>query len=99
MIAVSKSLRPALWFCACNLLAAALAAQCSNPTTLSTQPINAGSVTFSDANALSASMVINQNGVGSASVSMVAGNCIQLVNGFSATAGSAAIDRKSTRLN
>jgi hypothetical protein len=76
----------ALWFCACNALAAALSAQCSNPTSVPNQTISSGAVNYSDNNALSASNVIIN---GSAGVTFVAGNCIQLLPGFHATAGSA----------
>jgi hypothetical protein len=83
---VATPIRLALWFCAFNLLAAALAAQCSNPTQVPNQTISSGAYTFSDSNALSASgVVIN----GSASVTFTAGNCIQLLPGFDAKAGSA----------
>jgi hypothetical protein len=79
--------RPALWFCACNLLAAALAAQCSNPTQVPNQTDTSGTYNYSDNNALSASSVVVS---GSASMTLVAGNCIQLLPGFHATAGTAA---------
>src|SRR5271157_4548987 len=78
--------RPALCFCACNLLAAVLAAQCSNPTQVPNQTISSGTVNYSDPNALSASNVVIN---GSASVTFYAGNCIQLLPGFHATAGTA----------
>ncbi len=78
--------RPALWFCASNLLAAVLAAQCSNPTQVPNQTISSGTVNYSDNNALAASNVIIN---GSASVTFVAGNCIDLQPGFHATAGTA----------
>lgn len=93
MRAASKSrrvagilVRPALWFCACNLLAAVLAAQCSNPTQVPNQTISSGTYNFPDNNALTASNVVIN---GSASVTFVAGNCIQLLPGFHATAGTA----------
>lgn len=86
---VEKTLvRPAFWFCACNLLAATLAAQCSNPTQVPNQTDNSGSYNYSDNNALSASNVVVN---GSASMTFIAGNCIQLLPGFHATAGTAAI--------
>src|SRR5215471_10483861 len=82
----SALVRPALWFCACNLLAAALPAQCTNPTQIPNQTISSGSPTFSDNNALEATGVaIN----GSASVTFFAGHCIHLGPGFRATAGTA----------
>jgi hypothetical protein len=77
---------PALCFCACNVLAAALAAQCSNPTLVPNQTISSGTTNYSDNNALSASSVVIN---GSASVAFAAGNCIQLLPGFHATAGTA----------
>jgi hypothetical protein len=84
---VAKTLvRPALWFCACTLMAAALAAQCSNPTQVPNQTISSGTTSYSDNNALAASNVIVN---GSASVTFVAGNCIDLQPGFHATAGTA----------
>ncbi len=82
----SALIRPALWFCACNLLAAALTAQCTSPTQIPNQTISSGTYTFSDNNALQAnSVTIN----GSASVTFLAGNCIHLGPGFRATAGTA----------
>jgi hypothetical protein len=77
---------PVLWFCASNLLVAVLAAQCTNPTQVPNQTISSGSPTFSDNNALKATGVIVN---GSASVTFVAGNCIELGPGFRATAGTA----------
>jgi hypothetical protein len=82
---VSALYRPALWLSACHLLVAALAAQCMNPTQVPNQTISSGTATYSDNNALRAiDVVIN----GSANVSFVAGNCIELKPGFSATAAS-----------
>ena len=78
--------RTALWFCAPNLLVAVLAAQCSNPTQVPNQTISSGTYNFPDNNALAASNVIIS---GSASVTFVAGNCIDLQPGFRATAGTA----------
>ncbi|MBI4873846.1 MAG: hypothetical protein HY822_04340, partial [Acidobacteria bacterium] len=78
--------RPALWFCASHLLAAPLAAQCTNPTQIPNQTISSGTASFADNNALAATGVVVS---GSASVSFVAGNCIQLGPGFRATAGTA----------
>ena len=76
----------ALRFCGDNLLVAALAAQCSNPTQVPNQTISSGTYNFPDDNALSATNVIND----SASVTFVAGNGIQLHPGFHAIAGLAA---------
>ncbi len=76
----------ALWFCASNLVVAAQAAQCSNPTRVPNQTISSGTVSYTDNNQPAASNVIIQ---GSASVSFVAGNCIHLQPGFHATAGTA----------
>jgi hypothetical protein len=83
----SASIRPALWFCACNLLAAALAAQCPAPVTpvLTNQTVTSGTATYSDTNALSTNAVIN----GSANITLYAGRCIELQPGFHATAGTA----------
>jgi len=50
------------------------------------QTISSGTATFADNNALSASAVVIN---GSASVTFVAGNCIQLLPGFHAKAGTA----------
>jgi hypothetical protein len=75
--------QPALWFCACNLLAAALSAQCTNPTpVLTNQTVSSGTATYSDNNALTTNATIN----GSASITLFAGNCIDLVAGFHAKA-------------
>src|SRR5271157_1629577 len=85
---VEKTLvRLALWFCACNLLAAALSAQCPSPVTpvLTNQTVSSGTNTYTDTNALSTNAVIN----GSASVTLFAGHCIELQPGFHATAGTA----------
>ena len=81
------TVRLALWFCACNLMAAVLAAQCSNPTQVPNQTISSGTANYSDNNALAASSVVIN---GSASVTFLAGNCIDLQPGFHATAGTAA---------
>ncbi|HEX5431886.1 MAG TPA: IPT/TIG domain-containing protein [Bryobacteraceae bacterium] len=80
-------MRLAIWFCACNLVAAALSAQCSNPTQVPSQTVSSGAYNYSDNNALSASSVVIN---GSASMTFAAGNCIQLLPGFDATAGTAA---------
>jgi hypothetical protein len=80
-------LRAAFWFCASNLLAAALAAQCTNPTpVLTNQTVSSGSANYRDNNALDTNAIIN----GSASLAFVAGHCIDLQTGFHATAGTAA---------
>ena len=76
--------RPALWFCACNLLAATLAAQCSNPTQVPNGTYTSGDHSYTDNNALSASNFVLSFG---ASATFVAGNCIQLLPDFQATAG------------
>ncbi|MGB7723152.1 MAG: chitobiase/beta-hexosaminidase C-terminal domain-containing protein, partial [Bryobacteraceae bacterium] len=81
------TVRLALWFCACNLMAAVLAAQCSNPTQVPNQTISSGTANYSDNNALAASSVVIN---GSASVTFLADNCIDLQPGFHATAGTAA---------
>ncbi|MEO8595981.1 MAG: IPT/TIG domain-containing protein, partial [Candidatus Solibacter sp.] len=82
----SVRIRPALWFCACNLLAAALTAQCTNPTpVLTNQTVSSGVATYSDNNALTTNAIIN----GSASITLSAGLCIELTTGFHATAGTA----------
>src|SRR5208283_681955 len=81
---VSKILvRPALWFCACNVLAAALAAQCTNPTQVPNGTYTSGDHSQVDNNALSAANVALS---GSATATFVAGNCIQLLPGFHASA-------------
>lgn len=77
---------PTLWFCASNLLAAALAAQCTSVTQVPNQTISSGTVCYSNNGTLTATDVsIN----GSASVNFVAGQSIHLGPGFHATAGSA----------
>lgn len=81
------TVRLVLWFCACNLVATILAAQCSNPTQVPNQTISSGTPSFTDTNALAASNVVIN---GSASVTFHAGNCIDLQPGFHATAGTAA---------
>jgi hypothetical protein len=93
MAAASKSLtvprilvRSALWFCACNVLAAVLAAQCSNPAQVPNGTYTSGDHSATDNNALSASSFVIS---GSATATFVAGNCIQLLPGFHATAGTA----------
>jgi hypothetical protein len=58
----------------------------TNPTQVPNQTISSGTWNFSDNNALAASNVVIS---GSASVTFVAGNCIDLQPGFHATAGTA----------
>jgi hypothetical protein len=90
MRAASKSrgvaVRAARWFCACNLLAAALAAQSPCPGSITAVPNGsyaAGDHSQVDNNALStASFTLS----GSATATFVAGNCINLGTGFRATA-------------
>ncbi|HWQ55153.1 MAG TPA: chitobiase/beta-hexosaminidase C-terminal domain-containing protein [Bryobacteraceae bacterium] len=74
---------PALWVCATNLLAAALAAQCTNVTQVPNQTISSGTSCYSNNGTLTATGVtIN----GSASVNFVAGQSIHLGPGFRAEA-------------
>lgn len=87
MSAPLKSLRTLLWFCACNLLAAAAGAQCSNPAQIPNQTDSSGSYVYTGSAAWSASGVAVDGG---ASMTVVASNCIQLLPGFNATAGTAA---------
>ena len=76
--------RTALWFCASNLLASALAAQCTSPTQVSDGTYTTGDHSASSDNALkAASFVIG----GSATATFFAGHCIELDPGFHATAG------------
>jgi hypothetical protein len=83
---LSVLVRPALWFCACNLLAAALAAQCTNVSQVPDQTISSGTSCYSNNDMLTAAGVtIN----GSASVTFVAGHTVHLMPGFRATAGTA----------
>ena len=49
---LSALIRPALWFCACNLLAAAMAAQCTNPTQVPNGAYTSGDHSQVDNNAL-----------------------------------------------
>ena len=78
---------PALWFCACNLLSAALSAQCTNPTQVPNQTISSGApVAYTDPNALSSSAVVVN---GSGSLTLTADKCIQLLPGFDAKGGTA----------
>ena len=79
----SALIRPALWFCACNLLAAALSAQCTNPTQVPNGTYTSGDHSQVDNNALSATNFVVSGG---ASATFSAGNCIQLLPGFHASA-------------
>jgi hypothetical protein len=79
--------RPAFWCCACNLLATILAAQCQGPTNVPNGTYTSGDHSQVDNNALSAGSFALS---GSATATFVAGNCIQLLNGFSAQNGTAA---------
>ena len=90
MRAASKSrgvskipVRRVLWFCACNLLAATLAAQCTNPTQVPNGTYTSGDHSATDNNALSASSFAIS---GSATATLVAGNCIQLLPNLHASA-------------
>ena len=83
---VQGLLRPALGCFAFHLLAAVLAAQCTNPTQVPNQTISSGTTSYTDNNALKATQVTVN---GSASVAFVAGSCIELGPGFRATAGTA----------
>jgi hypothetical protein len=95
MRAASKSrgmspilIRPALWFCACHLLAAALTAQCTNPAQVPNGIYTSGDHSATDNNALSASNLVISGG---ATATLVAGNCIQLLPGFHASAMGATV--------
>ena len=86
---VSKILiRPALWFCACNLLAATLAAQCTNPTQVPNGTYTSGDHSATDNNALAASSFAVSGG---ATATFAAGNCIHLAPGFRANAVGASV--------
>ncbi|HTS65994.1 MAG TPA: putative Ig domain-containing protein [Candidatus Acidoferrales bacterium] len=75
-------------FCAGTVLAAGLAAQpCSSPTPVPNGAYTSGDHSQVDNNALSAGNFVLS---GSATATFAAGNCIQLLPGFHATAGSAA---------
>lgn len=75
--------RPALWFCACNLLTAALSAQCTSVSQVPNGTISSGTPCYSNNDTLTAAGVtIN----GSAKVTFVAGKTIRLTPGFRATA-------------
>jgi hypothetical protein len=78
--------RPALSFCAANLIVAMLAAQCIDVTQVPNQTISSGTVCYSNNDTLTASGVIVN---GSASVTFFAGHTIHLTPGFRATAGTA----------
>ena len=83
---VSAVVWPALWFCAWNLLATALAAQCTNVSQVPNQTISSGTSCYSNNDTLTAAGVtIN----GSASVTFVGGHTVHLAPGFHATAGTA----------
>jgi hypothetical protein len=86
-VVTAKALvRPALWFCALNLLMSVLGAQCTNPTQVPNGTYTSGDHSATANNALSAaSFVIS----GSATATFVAGHCIELSPGFRATAGTA----------
>jgi hypothetical protein len=75
--------RQALWFCACNLLTAALSAQCTSVSQVPNGTISSGTPCYSNNDTLTAAGVtIN----GSAKVTFVAGKTIRLTPGFRATA-------------
>ncbi|MDE3166012.1 MAG: malectin, partial [Acidobacteriota bacterium] len=78
--------RPALWFCASNLLATVVAAQCTNVSQVPNQTISSGTSCYSNNDTLTAAGVIIN---GSASVTFVAGHTVHLTPGFHATAGTA----------
>jgi Divergent InlB B-repeat domain len=84
----SALLRPALWFCACNLLATAVAAQCTNPTQVPNGTYTSGDHSQVDNNALSASNFAVSSG---ATATFVAGNCIHMAPGFRANAAGATV--------
>lgn len=75
--------RPALWFCACALLATAMSAQCTNPTQVPNGTYTSGDHSQVDNNALSASSFAVSQG---ATATFAAGNCIHLGPGFRANA-------------
>jgi hypothetical protein len=77
--------RPVLWFCACNLLTAILAADCSSlsPRGVPDGTYTSGDHSQVDGNALSAA---NVGLSGGATATFVAGNCIQLLPNFHASA-------------
>src|SRR6266545_155815 len=75
--------RAALCFCACNLLAAALAAQCPSPVGLTPdQNVTSGTNTWRSNGSFKAT---NYTVSGSASVTFVSGQCIELAPNFHAT--------------
>jgi hypothetical protein len=81
--AAKTAARPALWLCACNLLTAALSAQCTSVSQVPNGTISSGTPCYSNNDTLTAAGVtIN----GSASVTFVAGKTIHLTPGFRATA-------------
>jgi hypothetical protein len=73
--------------CACNLLAAALVAQCPNPVgTIPDQTVTSGTPsTYSNTSLKASNYVVS----GSASVTFVSGQCVELAPSFHATAGTA----------
>ena len=75
--------RPALWWFAGNLLAASLAAQCTNPTQVPDGTYTTGDHSQVDNNALAASNFALSGG---ATATFTAGNCIHLAPGFHANA-------------
>jgi hypothetical protein len=80
------AVRALVWLCGLGVLTEIAAGQCLNPTQVPDQTISSVTRSFVDSNALSANNVtIN----GSASVAFTAGNCIQLLPNFHATAGTA----------
>jgi hypothetical protein len=85
---LSPLLRPALWFCACNLLAATAAAQCTNPTQVPNGTYTSGDHSQVDNNALAASNFAVSS---AATATFAAGNCIHLAPGFRANAVGATV--------
>ncbi len=80
---LSALIRPALWFCACNLLVTAGSAQCTNPTQVPNGTYTSGDHSQVDNNALSASNFAVSQG---ATATFAAGNCVHLAPGFRANA-------------
>ncbi len=85
---LSVLVRPVRWFCACNLLAAAMSAQCTNPTQVPDGTYTSGDHSQVDNNALLAS---NFAVSGGATATFSAGNCIHLAPGFRANAVGATV--------
>jgi hypothetical protein len=79
----SALVRVALSFCACNVLAAALSAQCTNPTQVPNGTYTLGDHSQVDSNALVTSTFAISQG---ATATFAAGNCIHLAPGFRANA-------------